>query len=164
MLAGHLTIGDFQLADERSLEDIVAVSRPAAAVRDATGALAVAAADRGPGGLTFDRLAITFEKRGDRLTIKDAILRGPLLGGTASGEVDLKAGTVKLNGTLIPAFGVNNLFGRMPVVGTLLGAGKSGGLIGVTFRLDGPLADPKLAWNPLSAVAPGIFRRIFEYR
>ena len=28
----------------------------------------------------------------------------------------------------------------------------------------GPLDDPILAINPLSAVAPGIFRRIFEFQ
>lgn len=165
-IVGQLTVGDFQLADERTLEEIIASTRRTKREDRSPQPLAFQAepADPGAGGLSFDRMVVDFEKRGERILVTDAILRGQLLGGTANGEIDLAKNTVTLNGTLIPAFGVNNLFGRVPVVGTILGAGEGGGLIGVTFRLEGSLDDPKLSWNPLSAVAPGIFRRIFEYR
>ena len=38
------------------------------------------------------------------------------------------------------------------------------GLIGVTFKVEGPIDAPRVFVNPLSAVAPGILRKIFEYR
>ena len=50
------------------------------------------------------------------------------------------------------------------LAGEILGGGNKGGLIGVTFRLVGPLDNPQIVVNPMSAIAPGIFRRIFEFR
>ena len=52
----------------------------------------------------------------------------------------------------------------MPLFGPLLGNGRDRGLIGVTYRLRGNANKPTLNINPLSVVAPGIFRSIFEYR
>ena len=42
--------------------------------------------------------------------------------------------------------------------------GGDGGLIGVTFKLEGDADSPGVQINPLSAIAPGIFRSIFEFR
>ena len=35
--------------------------------------------------------------------------------------------------------------------------------IGVTFKVEGPIASPSLTVNPLSMITPGIFRKIFEF-
>lgn len=64
----------------------------------------------------------------------------------------------------MPAYGLNRVFGEIPVIGALLGNGRDRGLIGVTYRLTGAFSSPTLELNPLSVVAPGIFRSIFEYR
>ena len=53
---------------------------------------------------------------------------------------------------------------RLPLVGMILGNGRDRGLIGVTFKLTGDADEPKLTINPLSVIAPGIFRSIFEFR
>ncbi|UOM34542.1 AsmA-like C-terminal domain-containing protein [Acuticoccus sp. I52.16.1] len=162
-MTGQLIIDDFSLTDETTLESIIQRTRERA---NRGGRAGSPAALRVPEGnaLTFDRLTVDFEKEGDIVTIREAVLRGPMIGGTADGVIDLKNKTMRLNGTLIPAYGVNNLFGRVPVLGQILGGGDQGGLIGVTFRFAGPLEKPQLTLNPLSAVAPGIFRKIFEYR
>ncbi|MEM8663183.1 MAG: AsmA-like C-terminal domain-containing protein [Pseudomonadota bacterium] len=165
VVAGRLTANDFVLADEKSLENILVRARaqPGQRLNEAgqpLGTQPAAAID----GMSFDRLTVEFTKRGDTISIGEAILRGPILGGTANGAINLKSRTVLINGTLIPAYGVNNLFGRVPLVGEILGGGNKGGLIGVTFRLAGPLDNPQLVVNPMSAIAPGIFRRIFEFR
>ena len=52
----------------------------------------------------------------------------------------------------------------LPLVGAILGNGRDRGLIGVTYRLRGNVKKPELEINPLSVIAPGIFRSIFEYR
>ena len=46
----------------------------------------------------------------------------------------------------------------------IAGGGCREGLIGVTFKIEGPIAEPHVFFNPLSAVAPGIFRKIFEFQ
>ena len=63
-------------------------------------------------------------------------------------------------GVFVPAYGVNNLFGRLPVLGLLLG-GQQEGLFGLNFRVTGRVSDPSLSVNPLSAIAPGFLRKIF---
>ncbi|MEM0908928.1 MAG: AsmA-like C-terminal domain-containing protein, partial [Pseudomonadota bacterium] len=165
VLSGKLTTTDFVITGERTLEDILqqtAATTAAGRYRDDQGLTTrpSSAVD----GMSFDRLTIAFTKRGDVLRIDEAILRGPILGGTANGSINLRSGEVSINGTLIPAYGVNNLFGRLPVFGTILGGSSKEGLIGVTFRLAGPLDGPQIIINPMSAIAPGIFRRIFEFR
>jgi hypothetical protein len=47
------------------------------------------------------------------------------------------------------------------VFGAILGGGTNEGLIGVNFRVEGKISSPTLSINPLSAIAPGIFRQIF---
>ena len=42
-----------------------------------------------------------------------------------------------MTGTFMPAYGLNRVFGEIPLVGIMLGNGRDRGLIGVTFKLDG---------------------------
>ena len=66
-----------------------------------------------------------------------------------------------MTGTFMPAYGLNRIFGELPLVGALLGNGRDRGLIGVTYKLSGNANTPVLEINPLSVIAPGIFRSIF---
>lgn len=111
----------------------------------------------------FDQMMVRFDLSGPTLTIREATLRGPVSGGNASGAIDLSRGTLAMSGTFIPLYAINNLFGRIPLVGRIIGDGSGGGLIGVTFRISGPVDKPQVSFNPVSAVTPGIFRKVFEY-
>jgi hypothetical protein len=46
----------------------------------------------------------------------------------------------------------------------LLGGRDGEGLVGVTFAVRGPLDQPQFLVNPLSILAPGFLREIFEFR
>ena len=85
------------------------------------------------------------------------------IGSTFQGTVYDSAGRMHVTGTFMPAYGLNRLFADVPIVGALLGNGRDRGLIGITFRLTGTVSSPKVEVNPLSVIAPGIFRQIFEY-
>jgi hypothetical protein len=89
---------------------------------------------------------------------------GPSVGSTFAGTVFDSHGNMAISGTFLPAYGINRIFGEIPLLGQVLGNGRGGGLIGITYRLSGPAGSPELEVNPLSIVAPGIFRSIFEYR
>ena len=69
-----------------------------------------------------------------------------------------------MTGTFLPAYGLNRIFGEIPIIGEILGNGRDKGLIGITFKLSGPAKSPQLSVNPISLVAPGIFRQIFEFQ
>jgi len=154
--SGVLVIRDFKLRDEAALSPAVETARRAAKDR--------ADSASGSNDLSFSQLKVPFRQDGWVLSIDDAALRGALIGATASGTVNIPGGKIAISGTFIPAFGLNNIAGAIPIIGTILGGGRDEGLLGITYKLFGPLDEPKLTMNPVSAIAPGIFRKIFEYR
>ncbi|MBO9427061.1 AsmA-like C-terminal domain-containing protein [Labrenzia sp. R4_1] len=116
------------------------------------------------GTASFETLDINFTREGDQMTISRGALQGNALGGTVAGTVDLKQQTLNLTGTFVPIYALNNFFSKIPLLGFALGGSTGEGLIGVTYRLSGSLSDPVLSVNPISAIAPGIFRRMFEFQ
>ena len=50
-----------------------------------------------------------------------------------------------------------------PILGIFLGGGNNEGLIGVTYEVVGTPDKPSMRVNPISAMAPGLFRKIFEF-
>lgn len=117
-----------------------------------------------PNQVRFSRMVVNYAKTDQSITIRDAVLKGAAVGATFNGRFDLASSSVSINGTYIPAYEFNNLFGRLPIIGLALGGGASEGLFGVTFRVDGSIDEPRVLINPLSAIAPGIFRKIFEFQ
>jgi hypothetical protein len=86
-----------------------------------------------------------------------------MVGGTIEGSIDFPADQVRMSGTFVPMYGLNNMFGQIPVLGLLLGGGSNEGLIGVTYEIVGAPGKPVLRVNPISAMAPGVLRKIFEF-
>lgn len=160
--AGTVVVSEFRVTEDPKLKQMENVARSNGS--DRSGRAQPAAATAGASDWNFTRMNVRFSLAGKALTIEEVVLRGATSGGTASGSFDLGNGTMAITGTYIPVYAVNNLFGRIPVLGEILGAGRNGGLFGITFRLDGRIADPKLTFNPISSITPGILRRIFEFQ
>lgn len=104
------------------------------------------------------------EKGNKSLTIKDGVLTGAQIGFTFDGTLFDAENRMDLTGTFLPAMAISRAIGLIPIVGDILGNGRDTGLIGVTFRMSGPSRNPKLEINPISVVAPGVFRKVFEFR
>jgi hypothetical protein len=111
-------------------------------------------------GVEFSRMRVEFIRSPGRFTVRDAVVRGPAIGATMDGMIDYAANDVRLRGTFVPLFGLNNMFGQIPIVGLFLGGDKEG-LVGITFEVVGPPGAPMLRVNPASALAPGLMRKIF---
>jgi hypothetical protein len=126
----------------------------------------VAAPPQQPGGPTpgveFSRLRVDFTRSLGRFTVRDGLLKGPSIGGTVDGYIDYHRDDVRMRGTFVPLYGLNNMFGQIPIVGLFLG-GSNEGLLGVTYEVVGPPSAPVLRVNPISAVAPGLLRKFFEF-
>jgi hypothetical protein len=56
------------------------------------------------------------------------------------------------------------MFGQIPIVGMFLGGGSNEGIFGITYEVTGPASNPRPMVNPISAIAPGILRKFFEFR
>jgi hypothetical protein len=114
-------------------------------------------------GVDFSRMRVEFLRSPGKFTIRDAVVRGPAMGATMDGVLDYAGNDVRLRGTFVPLYGLNNMFGQIPIVGLFLGGGDREGLVGITFEVVGPPGAPVLRVNPISAVAPGLLRKVFEF-
>ena len=114
--------------------------------------------------LDFESGRVTFTRSDDRIEVTEGVLSGDMVGGTMRGFIYTDQRQYDLTGTYVPLFGLNNAFQQIPLFGRLLGGRDGEGLVGVTFAVRGPLDDPDFRVNPLSALVPGAFREIFEYR
>lgn len=112
-------------------------------------------------GIAFDHLTLPFEFRDEVATIRDGQALGSELGITGSGKVDLRNNAIDIDGTLIPAYTLNSLLGRIPVLGPIITGEKGGGVFAAAYTLKGPLDKPEVSVNPLSALAPGFLRNLF---
>ncbi len=113
-------------------------------------------------GITIEKLEVPFKAQNDVITIREARASGPAVGITADGYVDRGNNKLALKGTLAPVYGLNSVLGVIPLLGDVLVSKKGEGVFGMTYSATGSADQPNVSVNPLSALAPGIFRRIFE--
>jgi hypothetical protein len=113
-------------------------------------------------GISIDTLHIPFSVTGDVIEIHDARASGPSIGVTTDGYIDRANDQIALQGAVAPLYGINGVLGSIPLLGNVFVSKKGEGIFGVTYSASGDADQPKIAVNPLSMLAPGIFRRIFE--
>lgn len=114
--------------------------------------------------VTFDRGFAQVFASGGGFRIEKGVVRGENVGATFQGILRDARGNMDMTGTFMPAYGLNRLFAELPVIGVILGNGRDRGLLGITFKLTGRFEKPALTINPLSIIAPGVFRSIFEFQ
>jgi len=113
--------------------------------------------------IAFNMMRVPFSVGNGQFIMRDAIINGPTLGATMRGRMDLKRDQLDLSGTYVPLYGLNAAIGAVPILGDLL-TGRSGeGIFGMTFAVRGAMDNPNVLVNPVSAVAPGFLRQIFEF-
>jgi Protein of unknown function len=142
---GLMNVSDFSIKGEAAL-DRLAAGGP-------TGA---------PNGVSFSRMRAEFTRQNGQLSIREGVLKGPMIGGTIEGSID-SANQVRMSGTFVPMYGLNNMFGQIPVLGLIIGGGSNEGLFAVTYEVVGTTDKPVLRVNPISAILPGVSRKIMEF-
>ncbi|QCK86877.1 hypothetical protein E8L99_14490 [Phreatobacter aquaticus] len=158
---GGVEINNFAIRGDRAISGMVAAagdpperavrqpSQPASAPNDA---------------FAFSRLRANFARASGKVTVSDGLLWGVAIGATVEGEFDPGRDRLLLRGTYVPAYALNNIFARIPVLGLFLGGSPDEGVIGITYQISGQVSAPRLTVNPLSAVTPGFLRKMFEFR
>ena len=139
---GHLFISNFSVRGEPTLDRIVS-----------------GAPGKQAGTVDFTELHCDFTRTPGRMSISDGVVRGPLVGATIEGNINYVKNDVHLRGTFVPFYGLNNMFGQIPIVGLFLGGGSNEGLVGITYEAVGPPSAPHISVNPVSAIAPGLLRK-----
>lgn len=113
-------------------------------------------------GIQFARLQIPFWMEGEEIGIDEARAAGPAIGITLQGIINRGQETSDLSGSIVPAYTLNSALGSVPVLGPLLISRQGEGIFGFTYNVTGAMSDPRMMVNPLSALAPGFLRRLFE--
>ena len=113
-------------------------------------------------GVLFSRIEAPITIGGGRYVVDGGRASGPALGLTVNGWVGTDSNGIDLDGVLVPSFGVNSMLGGVPIIGDLIVGRQGEGIFSITYSISGTLEKAQVAVNPLSAVTPGILRRIFE--
>ena len=150
--AGEAILTNFVLRDEPAFRQLVSAGRPHAS-EDGGAAI-------DPSLVRFQKMTASFERSPGKLRIQDAVIYNPYMGLTTQGLIDFEHGQIDVSGSFVPAYTVNTMLTKIPLVGVLLSGGQNDGVFGVSYRVHGPMSGPTLTVNPLSAIAPGILRRI----
>ncbi|HVZ53107.1 MAG TPA: hypothetical protein VG986_14150 [Pseudolabrys sp.] len=140
---GTLYIRNFAVRGEPALERVVA-GAPGGESR---------------GSVDFSEMRADFTRFTGKMAIRDGVVRGPLVGVTVEGQIDYVRDDVHLRGTFVPFYGLNNMFGQIPIVGLFLGGGSNEGLLGITYEAVGPPNSPRITVNPVTAITPGLLRK-----
>lgn len=146
---GLINVRDFAIRGEGALDRVVSGQSNAAARANA---------------IEFTLARAEFVRTPGRMSIRDGVVRGPTVGATIEGNIDYVRDAVNVRGTLVPLYGLNNMFGQIPIVGLFLGGGSNEGIFGITYEVSGPTSNPRPMVNPISAIAPGVLRKFFEFR
>ena len=139
---GHVYLRSFAVRGEPALDRVV------------SGAPGVA-----KGGVEFSEMRADFTRFPGKMAVREGVVRGPLVGATIEGQIDYAKDEVHLRGTFVPFYGLNNMFGQIPIVGLILGGGSNEGLLGITYEAVGPPRAPRISINPVTAIAPGLLRK-----
>ena len=143
---GLMNVTNFSVKGESALERVAAGGPPGS-----------------NSGVSFSRLRAEFTRNTGQLTVREGVVKGPVIGATIEGSIDYVSNQVRMSGTFVPMYGLNNMFGQIPVLGLFLGNGSNEGLLGMTYEVVGSPNQPTLRVNPISMMAPGVLRKIFEF-
>lgn len=114
-------------------------------------------------GIGFSSMDAEMAYANNRLTFTEGRMSGPSLGLTGSGGYDIRADNLDIDGVVAPSPGLNlSMLGSVPLIGDLLVSRRGEGVFGMTYSINGSAGEPRVGVNPVSALTPGILRRIFE--
>ena len=150
-IKGHVEISEYRLVKQSALVRLLTIATLTGLADALTGE-----------GFQMYRFTGDFTKTGGRIDIPLARTYGPSLGLTATGYLDYDTDKIDIRGTVVPAYALNSLIGQIPIVGYLLTGGEGGGMFAVVYNATGQLSQPTIVVNPLSALAPGFLRGVFD--
>jgi len=113
------------------------------------------------GGIAVSKADVPMFYHGGLVDFSDMVANGPSIGITLEGQLHTKLNKINVNGLVVPAYGVNSLLGKIPLIGPIFSGGEGGGLFAVPYRVKGDMSDPDVDVSAGSAAIPGILRGLF---
>ncbi|MEZ5690721.1 MAG: AsmA-like C-terminal domain-containing protein [Rickettsiales bacterium] len=151
ILDGRLYISDYVVKDAPILGKVLSLASLSGLIDTLSGK-----------GIIFKKVNMPFILHNDIISIKDAKTYGSSLGITINGTITFPAKELDIKGVIVPSYSTNNLIGKIPLLGSLL-VGKEGeGVFAARYNIKGKEKDANISVNPLSILAPGFLRRLFD--
>lgn len=113
-------------------------------------------------GITFVKTVFPFTVAKDVITIEKGKTHGAAIGITVDGTITFPKRTLDLEGTVIPSYTLNNVLGKVPLVGQVLTGGEGQGVFAARYNVKGSGQNPDVSVNPLSMLTPGFLRGVFD--
>jgi hypothetical protein len=148
-LNAHLLIRDFTVQNSQILGRIFSIGSLTGLTNALTGS-----------GIAFDKMIGDITSRAGLITVDKGRANGTAMGITVGGTVDTTTTKLNLKGVVVPAYALNSLLGKIPLIGALAG-GEGEGLIAFNYSVRGTYEQPDVSVNPLSGLTPGFLRGIF---
>ena len=114
------------------------------------------------GTLSMDRFECEFQFGENAILVKKGVGKSLSLGFTVEGRLDHTNRRYALKGNIIPVRFINSILGNIPIIGDLLNGGEGEGIFGIAYTVSGGFDDPRITLNPLSILAPGFLRKLFQ--
>ena len=111
------------------------------------------------GGIIFESLNGKYVLSEDKLRIVDSLLKGSELGIQFDSVIGLEDDYFLTTGSVIPAYTINTLLTKFPIVGDIITAGSpEDGLIGAKFEVEKEDDEYKISYNPISVFVPNLIK------
>ena len=147
--SSHLSIQDFTLINSQILGRIFSIGSLTGLGNALTGS-----------GISFDKMTATIAERAGIVTVSEGRANGNALGITVSGTVDTSNTKLDLKGVVVPAYAINSILGKIPLIGAIAG-GEGEGIIAFNYAVKGTYRQPDVSVNAFSGLTPGFLRGIF---
>ncbi|TKD43445.1 MAG: hypothetical protein E5W98_19740, partial [Mesorhizobium sp.] len=122
-MKGQVDSHDFFVVNEPKLASLVSTT-PAGDSRSLNEAVK---ANIDTSRVKFERGFSEIEKGAGYLKLANGVLRGPRIGTTFQGTLYDQNNNMDMTGTFMPVYGLNRIFGELPLFGALLGNGRDRG-------------------------------------
>ena len=149
--AGKYSIKNFSIKDASFLARLLQLA-------SFTGLLEILANE----GIPFSNLQGAFNIDKSIIKIEDTRFEGLSLGASTNGSINLKNKELDLEGVLIPAYAINAIINKIPLLGQIITGIEGEGIIGFNYKVTGKYESPEYTINPFSVLTPGIIRSIFK--
>ena len=147
---GRLVIKDFTLKNSEILGRILSIGSLTGLRNALTG-----------DGIAFEKMAVNITSSAGVVRLDKGAANGAAIGITVGGEIDTNTTKLALKGVVVPAYALNSILGKIPIIGMIAG-GEGEGLIAFNYSVKGTYSEPDVGVNPLSGLTPGFLRGIFS--
>ncbi len=115
------------------------------------------------GGIFFESLESDYSFKENIIYLKDGLVKGSDLGLTFNGSLSFFSDDFEISGTLVPAYTLNTLITKVPIIGDIISIGSpEEGILASTFNIKNFEEEIKIEFNPISVLVPSIIRNLIK--